>query len=317
MKFSDFTSEQQKAVDNLRRVFNRKRTMLIRRNSAIEPYLPPKLTRKTFETEVESPGDFDLTYRVYHSFLKKDAEKQIQTETRPIINWDVERTRMYVEQINANRRETFEDLSGQKYATLLAQYHMLNDKDIANMNPDELLQTITDAGVLGNKEQHFQGGFTGLLPKRMKSPAIIAANYDAEMTKLIQQSRASYYQSRIEQYKTNYLQAIKNSYGFFDSNGEFTGMSEQAWEFYEYIQNMEPRNLLAASYTDEKLKLRFNYEPQKANELIQEITENWMDYFYSNKATAVEKYAETVGKNVNELEFNVGEYLDPTTKQHQ
>lgn len=311
MKFTDFTREQQKSIDNLRRVFNRKRTMIIRRNPAMEQYLPPKLTRATFEKEVESPGDFDLTYRVYHSFLKKGSENVIDTETRIITQWDVNRANTYVKAINESRKQVFEDLTGAKYAQLLAQYHMLNDRDVKEMTFEEISDLLLKQ-ARGPHEQLYNGEYTGLLPKSMQTPAIIAANYDATMTKLIQQSRATYYQNRINQYKTNYLQAIKNSYGFFNQNGEFSGMSEQAWEFYEYISKMDARTLLAASYTNEKLKLKFNYEPDENNSIIQEITENWFEYFYGDdKARAVETYSELVNKNVNDLEFKVDQYLFP------
>ena len=315
MKFSDFTREQQKSIDNLRRVFNRKRTMIIRRNPAMEQYIPPKLTRSTFEKEVESPGDFDLTYKVYHSFLKKGSENIVDTETRLITQWDVNRANTYVEAINESRKQVFEDLTGAKYSQLLAQYHMLNDKDVSEMSFEEVSELLLEK-ERGPHEQLYSGEYTGLLPKSMQTPAIIAANYDRTMTKLIQQSRATYYQDRIGQYKANYLQSIKNSYGFFDQNGEFSGMSEQAWEFYEYISKIDSRTLLAASYTNEKLKLRFNYEPEDGNSLIQEITENWLDYFYEgDKAKGVEIYSELVNKNVNDLEFKVDEYLFPKKEQ--
>lgn len=170
--------------------FNSKRARLIKKNPALEEFLPAKVSMKNLSESIETRRDFNNTVNSLTRFMKKDAAEPVITP-QGIFTTKYELRELKNRVRTINIRKTYE-------------------RKKANVS--------TEKGTMGTIEA------MNLLPKQFNPEIITPRDWGRFKQSVEKQSKGKYMQNKYAGYKRNY---IAGAYSVFGSGAdEIAGLLE-------------------------------------------------------------------------------------------
>lgn len=222
-----------KKVANLVRQFNAKITRITKKNPSIANALPERMNSQAIQQMYSqlTRKDFNRWVASTMRFLRKGAEDVITTKAGvTTTRWQLNEIRYNLNAINAERRKRM-----------------------------ERLQPSTTKGTMGAiKELELQ-------PRRNLAQTIPTQYWDSYVRGIEKQVLSSYVSSRAEQYKRNYLTAMREALG------------EQPE--LESILAQIPAETVAEAYAqDPDVSIDYLYYEHEIEEAVQNLKEKWSRY---------------------------------------
>lgn len=225
-----WTRDDAQKVANLIRQFNAKITRTTRKNPSIADTLPERMNSQAIQQMYSqlTRKDFNRWVASTMRFLRKGAEETITTKAGvTTTRWQLNEIRYNLSVINAERRKRM-----------------------------ERLQPTTTKGTMGAiKELELQ-------PRVNLSQGIQPEYWDRYVRGIEKQALSSYVSNRAEQYKRNYLKAMRDALG------------EQP-ELESIIEQIPAETVWEAYAQDPDLGLDYYYYEYEIEEAVQNLKEKW------------------------------------------
>lgn len=200
--------------------FNAKRTRLIKIVPELEQFLPPKMNVQNLKTGISTRNDFNKTINRLERFLVKGAEDMVTTEG------GVQTTKYQINELKIQQRT-------------INQYRAKARKE-ANVS--------TEKGTMGAIKKMNLRPLTKNIEKTPKEM------WDKLVNSYERQSMDTYYSSRDEMYKRNYLNAFKQT------------LANEIPDVYEKVSKMKAEDVVNMYYYDPNLQLDFFYPVEGENQ---------------------------------------------------
>lgn len=217
-------------VANLVRQFNAKITRITKKNPSIAKTLPERMNSQAIQQMYSqlTRKDFNRWVASTMRFLRKGAEDVITTKAGvTTTRWQLNEIRYNLNAINAERRKRM-----------------------------ERLQPSTTKGTMGAiKELELQ-------PRINLSQSIIAQYWDRYVRGIEKQTLSSYVSTRAEQYKRNYLKAMRDAFG------------EQP-ELESILAQIPAETVWEAYAQDPDLGINYSYYDYEIEEAVKNLKEKW------------------------------------------
>lgn len=217
-------------VANLVRQFNAKITRILKKNPSIASALPNRMNSQAIQKMYSqlNRADFNRWVNSTMRFLKKGADEIVTTKAGvKTTRWQLNEIRYNLQRINAERR--------------------------ARM---ERLQPSTRKGTMGAiKELELQ-------PRRNLSQNIPDQYWEQYVRGIEKQVLSSYRTGRAEQYKRNYLTAMR------------TALGDQP-ELEEILAQIPAETVAEAYAQDPDLSINYLYYEYEIEEAVQNLKEKW------------------------------------------
>ena len=225
-----WTKNDARKVANLVRQFNAKITRITKKNPSIAKALPGRMNSQAIQQMYSqlTRADFNRWVNSNMRFLKKGADEIVTTKAGvKTTRWQLNEIRYNLQRINAERRSRM-----------------------------ERLQPSTTKGTMGAINE------LELQPRRNLAQNIPAQYWERYVRGIEKQVLSSYISSRAEQYKRNYLTALREALG------------EQPE--LESILAQIPAETVAEAYAqDPDLSIGYLYYEHEIEEAVQNLKEKW------------------------------------------
>lgn len=228
-----WTKNDARKVANLVRQFNAKITRITRKNPSIARALPGRMNSKAIQQMYSqlTRADFNRWVNSTMRFLKRGGDEIVTTKAGvKTTRWQLNEIRYNLQRINVERR--------------------------ARM---ERLQPSSTKGTMGAiKELELQ-------PRRNLAQNIPMQYWERYVRGIEKQALSSYVSDRAEQYKRNYLTAMREALG---NQPELEAILEQI-----------PAETVAEAYAqDPDLSIDYLYYEHEIEEAVQNLKEKWSKF---------------------------------------
>lgn len=220
-------SRDEEKLNRTIRNFNAKLSRLIKKDPALKDVLPEKLSKQALKKNLETRKDFNNFIKSAQRFSTKGTERVIANDYGvKITAWEKRELQYKLNAINARRRQ---------------------ERKIAEMTE------VMDRGKAQGYKTVQMGTtrFNALLPKSFHFEKMRRADFQSFVRVVTKQAAASFPWKQKEQYKENYLKAMRGA------------LSSEYQYLIDHVAKLPPEVLLKAFYGDPKAGIDFYYTPME------------------------------------------------------